>query len=229
MHSYGQFCPISLAAEIFCERWNPVIIRELLSGSHRFSEIQRGAPLMSPSLLTKRLKELEEAGVVERRRAAGGKSWEYHLTEAGREFEPIVMALGVWGRRWVRQRISDEQLDIGLLMWDMRRTVRPDSLPGVPAVVQFHYPEQAPKKQDWWLVCDTDGVELCLIDPGFDVDLYVQTDGATMTGIWRGDFSLRQALDWGDLELQGPSALRRAFNRFLGERPWPGIKSRLAA
>ena len=96
MQSYGQFCPVALAAEIFCERWNAVILREMVSGSTRFSEIQRGAPLMSPSLLTKRLKELEAAGVIERRQAASGRAFEYHLTEAGRDdvpFGPLISTL----------------------------------------------------------------------------------------------------------------------------------------
>ena len=227
MTNYGQFCPITLAAEVFCERWNPVIIREILSGSHRFSEIQRGAPLMSPSLLTKRLKELETTGVIERRKPSKGKGYEYHLTEAGREFEPIVMALGVWGRRWVARTLTDDQIDVGLLMWDMRRTVKPEVLPISPSVIHFHYDDSPRRGPDWWLVCDAEEVDVCVSDPGFDVDLYVITDSATMTGIWRGDKSLHKAIDEGALELQGPTAVRRKFNAFLGERPWIGIRSQV--
>jgi DNA-binding HxlR family transcriptional regulator len=229
MSSYGQFCPITLAAEVFCERWNPVIIREIMSGSHRFSQIQKGAPLMSPSLLTKRLKELESAGVIERQKATMGKSYEYHLTEAGRELEPMVMALGIWGRRWVARTLPQEQLDIGLLMWDMRRTVQPGELPTRPSVIHFHYNDSPKRGPDWWLVCDEKDVELCMSDPGFDVDLYVFTDSVTMTGIWRGDMSLNKAVNEGTLELQGSTAVRRKFNAFLGERPWVGIGSRLKA
>jgi len=224
MPSYGQFCPITLASEIFCERWNPVIIRELLSGSHRFSEIQKGAPLMSPSLLTKRLKELEAAAVIERRKPASGKGYEYHLTEAGREFEPIIMALGVWGRRWVARTLNEDQLDIGLLMWDMRRTVKPDAFPVCPSVVHFHYSDAPRRGPDWWIVCEEQEVELCKTDPGFEVDLYVYTDSRTMTQIWLGDKTLNAAIDNGRLELQGPVAVRRRFNSFLGARPWTNIR-----
>ena len=213
----------------FAERWNAVIIREMVSGSTRFSEIQRGAPLMSPSLLSKRLKELEAVGVIERRQAVSGRGFEYHLTESGREFEPIVMALGVWGRRWVARTLSNDRLDVGLLMWDMRRTVRPDVLPVTPAVIQFHYTDETKRSKDWWLVCDGGEATLCLTDPGFDVNLYVVTDSATMTGIWLGDVRLNHAVDSGALDLQGPSAVRRKFGAFLGHRPWPGIKSQIAA
>lgn len=229
MSSYGQFCPITLAAEVFCERWNPVIIREIMSGSHRFSEIQRGAPLMSPSLLTKRLKELEAAGVIVRKKAGSGKGYEYHLTEAGEEFEPIIMALGVWGRRWVARTLTDEQLDIGLLMWDMRRTVQPKVLPRRPSVIYFHYDDSPKRGPHWWLVCDEEDVSLCKSDPGFDVDLYVFTDSRTMTAVWLGDKSLSRAIDEGTLELQGPAEVRRKFNAFLGERPWRGIRSKIGA
>ena len=164
-----------------------------------------------------------------RSKAATGKGFEYHLTEAGREFEPIVMALGVWGRRWVARNLDDDQLDIGLLMWDMRRTVEPGALPKRPSVVHFHYSDAPKRGPDWWMVCEEQSVELCNADPGFEVDLYVYTDSETMTGVWRGDMSLNAALENDRLELQGPTAMRRKFNAFLGKRPWLGIRSQIGA
>ncbi len=228
MHSYGQFCPVALAAEIFCERWNAVILRELASGSRRFSDIQRGAPVMSPSLLTKRLKELESAGVVERHRSASGKAWEYRLTEAGWEFEPIVRALGVWGCRWVSQSLGDDKLDVNLLMWDMRRSVRPAVLDRDPAVIQIAFTDQPKARSCYWLVCEAGEAALCLTEPTRDVDLYVTTDAATLIAVWRADIPLREAVDGERLDLHGPRALRDAFGDFLGESPWAGIP-RLAA
>ncbi len=87
MRRYGQFCPVAQAAEVIAERWTPLVIRELLSGSRRFNDIHRGVPLMSPALLTKRLKTLEQCGVLERRSLAEG-GHEYHLTQVGEELRP---------------------------------------------------------------------------------------------------------------------------------------------
>jgi DNA-binding HxlR family transcriptional regulator len=228
MHSYGQFCPVALAAEIFCERWNAVILRELASGSTRFSDIQRGAPLMSPSLLTKRLKELEEAGVVERRKSKSGRAWEYRLTDAGWEFEPIVRALGVWGCRWVSQSLGNDKLDVSLLMWDMRRAVRPEVLDRDPAVIHFAFTDQPKARSNYWLVCEGGQVALCLTEPTRDVDLYVTTDAGTLVAVWRADIPLQDAIDRERIELHGPPSLCASFGDFLGESPWVGIP-RLAA
>src|SRR3990170_8953275 len=124
---YGQFCTVARGAEILCERWTPLVVRELLCGSRRFNDLHRGVPRMSTSLLAQRLRQLEECGVV--RRTAVGKVWEYSLTEAGEELRPIVMGLGQWGARWIGSRLRDNELDAGLLMWDIRRSVRIAELP----------------------------------------------------------------------------------------------------
>jgi DNA-binding HxlR family transcriptional regulator len=118
---YGQFCPVAKASEIFGERWTPLIMRELLCGSYRFNDLRRGVPLMSPSLLSQRLKTLERAGIVERRPDPENKSYEYHLTQAGQELRPVIELLGVWGQRWARKRVEPGDLDPSLLMWDIHR------------------------------------------------------------------------------------------------------------
>ena len=129
MSGYGQFCPIAKAAQVLAERWTPLVLRELICGSTRFNDLRRGVPLMSSSLLSQRLKFLEQEGVIERRQAASGRGFEYHLTDAGRELEPLIMMMGEWGARWVRSRLEPEDLDVTLLMWDMHRTVRPEHFP----------------------------------------------------------------------------------------------------
>lgn len=126
--SYKQFCPVAMAAEVLCTRWTPILLRELLAGSSRFNDLRRGVPRMSPALLSQRLKELEHAGIVERKRARDANVFEYHLTKAGRELEPIITGFGVWGQRWIRSELSLEQLDVQLLMWDMRRNLNPTPL-----------------------------------------------------------------------------------------------------
>src|SRR5215471_15648821 len=89
MKSYGQFCPVSKAAEVFCERWTPLILRDLSLGASHFAELQRGVPLASPTLLSQRLKQLEKEGIVQRQKSASGRSWTYHLTPAGQDLAPI--------------------------------------------------------------------------------------------------------------------------------------------
>src|SRR5690242_21194866 len=120
--SYNQFCPVAMAAEILCTRWTIVLLRELVAGSTRFNELRRGVPRMSPALLSKRLKDLEAAGIVARSPIQGGPElYEYRLTSAGKDLAPVVEAVGAWGQKWVTTRSSLEKLDVNLLMWDIRR------------------------------------------------------------------------------------------------------------
>ena len=125
MRTYGQYCPIARGAEIFAERWTPLIVRELLAGARRFNDIQRGVPRMSRNLLAQRLVSLQGAGIVERRAASAGRGHEYHLTAAGRELGGVVEALGTWGFRWASRDLTDEHLDPDFLMWALRRLVYP--------------------------------------------------------------------------------------------------------
>src|SRR5580693_7082744 len=118
--SYNQFCPVAMAAEILCTRWTIVLLREMFAGSTRFNELRRGAPRMSPALLSRRLKELETAGIVARETSTSDPGiLEYHLTESGRELGPLVEAFGIWGQRRIEADLSLQHLDVDLLMWDM--------------------------------------------------------------------------------------------------------------
>ena len=185
---YKQFCPLAMAAEVLCTRWTMVLLRELIAGSTRFNDLRRGVPKMSPTLLSQRLKDLESSGVVERKPVPSERGvFEYHLTEAGRDLSDVVIAMGMWGQKWVESSLSLKNLDPSLLMWDMRRNLNPDPLPKRRTVVQFLYHDLPSTKRDWWLVIEPAGdVDLCWADPGFSVDLYVSTDLRTMTAIWMG-------------------------------------------
>src|SRR6185312_12573979 len=168
---YSQFCPVALAAEVLTERWTPLLIRELLLGSVRFNELQRGLPRMSPALLTRRLKDLQFAGIVERRQGAAGA--EYHLTAAGRELFPVVEKMGLWAQRWLRHRLVDaENLDPDLLMWDIRRTVV-NRLPSRDHryVAEFQLSGVPITRRRYWLVFERGRADLCYKPPGFEVDL----------------------------------------------------------
>lgn len=214
MKGYGQFCPVAQALEIVGERWTLLVVRELLSGSRRFGEIQRGVPLMSPTLLSQRLTRLERAGIV-RKVATGRGRGAYEVTEAGRELWPVVECLGVWGQRWARQEVRPEHLDPGLLMWDMRRRLDLDAMPPGRTVIKFVFHGQLRGQPTWWLVIEDGDVDLCLSDPGYPVDVTVTADLRTMIHVWMGDIPLRAALRSPALTLAGPRHLVRAFPSWL--------------
>ena len=224
----GQFCPIAQAAEILTARWTPLVLRELICGSTRFNDLRRGVPLMSSSLLSQRLKGLQEAGIVECRPARAGRGSEYHLTEAGRELEPLIMQMGDWGARWARSRLTPEDLDVTLLMWDMHRRVSPACFPARRVVVGFEFTDVPASKRHWWLVSEGDAADLCMTDPGFEVDLFLVADLRTMTAIWTGDVTVSAALTSGALEAHGPAALRRCLEAWLGLSVFAPIESRRA-
>lgn len=226
---YGQFCPVAMAAEVICSRWTPLILRELLCGSTRFNDLRRGVPRMSPTLLSKRLKELEQAGVIETHPTGQPGIVEYHLTQAGKELRPIVMSLGMWGQRWVETKLSLKNLDPSLLMWDMRRGLDVKPLPPGRATIQFHYPELPGSRQHFWLVIDNGLVDLCQVDPGYEVDLFVECSLRTMTAIWMGLTSVQAELDAGRLELSGDKMLARSIQQWLGLSTFAKEKNRRAA
>lgn len=215
MQGYGQFCPVAQALELIGERWTLLVIRELLCGSHRFNEILRGVPLMPKSLLSLRLKTLEEAGLVQRRARAAGTGFEYHLTEAGRELEPIVVGLGSWGKRWVRHKLSRENVDPNLLMWDVRRRLDWQRLPEKPTLVMFWFRDLPAKSSRYWLHVQRPEIELCLTNPGFDVDLQVETTLRIMAEVWMGERACEEALRTGSIELKGSRELTRHFPGWL--------------
>jgi DNA-binding HxlR family transcriptional regulator len=216
MRSYNQFCPIAKAAEIFCERWTALIIRELAGGAMRFSQIQRGVPLASPALLSGRLKQLEKEGVVQREKSDSGKAWRYRLTESGEEFVPLVMALGVWGQRWSRRDLEPREMDLGLLLWALEKGANPDSLGPDRRVVQFDITDQPEHKRFWWFLNEDGHCELCLTPPDRDADIHVQATLAQLIRVWRGDVSLARVLDDGLIEVHGSARMRRAFGKWLG-------------
>jgi hypothetical protein len=147
--------------------------------------------------------------------------FEYQLTTKGRELEPLVEGFGIWGQRWIETEPSLQHLDVSLLMWDMRRKLDPTPMPGRRSVIQFQYPELPPARRSWWLlVVPTDGADLCSIDPGFDVDLYVSTDLRTMTAIWMGLDNVRNAQNAQRMMLTGDCQLAADMQTWLGLSPF---------
>jgi DNA-binding HxlR family transcriptional regulator len=209
MAGYGQFCPVAQALEIVGELWTLLIVRELLCGSTRFGEIHRGVPLMGRSMLAQRLRSLCDAGVVER--AGGG----YRLTEAGLELRTIVMECGRWGATWARRRLRNADVDVALLVWDMRRRIDAAAMPEEPVLVRFEFEGAPPGKRWFYLDLRKPDVDLCLANPGREVDLEVRTTPRAMAEVWMGHTPLDAALRAGALRLEGPRPLVRAFPGWL--------------
>jgi len=228
--SYRQFCPVAMAAEILGARWTLVLVRELVAGSTRFNELRRGMPRMSPALLSKRLKDLETAGIVMRSRVTGEPDlFEYRLTEAGRGLQPVIEAVGIWGQRWLETEASLENLDPDLLMWDMRRNINPTPMPRRRNTIQVIFTDLKEARRNWWLIVQPDQeVDLCSVDPGFDVDLYLSTNLRTMTEIWMGYTTIARAKEQERLIITGNRQLEVDLASWLSLSPFAKVKKLVA-
>ena len=224
---YNQFCPVAMAAEVLGARWTLLLLRELVCGSTRFNDLRRGVPRMSPALLSKRLKELECAGLLSRGPVPGEPGiYEYRLTEAGRELKPVIEAIGCWGHRWIDIQASLEKLDPNLLMWDMRRNIDPKPMPPARSTIQVIFKDLAEARRNWWLVVEPEReVDLCSVDPGFDVDLYLSTDLRTMTEIWMGYTGIERARDSGKLLITGDRGLETAIGSWMRLSPFARVET----
>ncbi|HEX2438491.1 MAG TPA: helix-turn-helix domain-containing protein [Methylomirabilota bacterium] len=208
MKSYGQFCSIARSLDLLGERWTLLVVRELLCGSRRFGDIQRGIPRVSRTMLSARLRELLDAGVIERPRGAHGP--EYRLTAAGQELAAVVRELGTWGQRWLTRELHRDELDARVLLWDIQRRVRRDALPARPLVVALELTDVRGPAGRHYLLLRRSEVSLCASNPGFPEELRVRTDRRTLAGWWRGDLTFRQAVGAG-LRLEGRREWVRAF------------------
>jgi len=214
MIDYGQFCTVARGSEVLGELWTPLVVRELLCGSKRFNDIRRGVPRMSATLLTQRLRKLEETGVVERRKAGG--AWEYHLTQAGEELRPIVVGLGHWGARWIGSRLKPRQLDAGFLMWDIRRFARLDQFPPGRVVIHFKFTDAPRGERLWWLLVEKGTTDLCRDDPGHELTVIVESTVRALTAIWSGDSDPETELRAGHLTVLGGGRRGQQLWRWLG-------------
>ncbi|MEJ0013716.1 MAG: helix-turn-helix domain-containing protein [Bauldia sp.] len=222
---YGQFCPVAMAAELLSSRWTVVLLRELIAGSTRFNDLRKGVSRMSPTLLSKRLRELEAAGIIER----GADRNSYQLTDAGRDLRMVVEAFGIWGQRWMSKHLSLQNLDPFLLMLDMKRNVDPGHMPKKQAVIHVRYPELTPARRRWWLIVERGDVEITQEDPGVDPDLTVEASLTAMTEIWMGLSTVRKEAAAGNLKWTGDRAVANSMQAWLGLSPFASEPKRAAA
>jgi DNA-binding HxlR family transcriptional regulator len=218
MKGYGQFCPVAMASEVFAERWTPLILRELFAGASRFNAIRNGVPLISRTLLAQRLRELEDAGVVESRPRPAGPGRHYTQSQAGAEFREVVDSLGAWGQRWATAQFDVQNLDVSVLMWNIQRRIDVGRLPPGRVVVRFEFRGVSPhcrNMRTWWLLLQRPEIDLCLKDPGFDVGVVVTADAATMARVWMGHVSFAHAVRSGGVRVEGARELVQGFPGWL--------------
>ena len=208
VRTYGQYCPIARGAEIFAERWTPLIIRNLHLGCASFSDILEGAPRLSRTMLSQRLKQLERLGVVESARKSDGRGNHYKLTSAGNDLFAVCQSLGEWGARWLE--IAPENLDPFVALWSMCHALRRDRLPDRRVVIRFEFTGRA-RRERYWLLIEMGDTEICKTSPGLDEDLCVTAEAEAFVKWHAGQLTWAQATRENRIQLEGPSSLARAF------------------
>ncbi len=211
---YGQYCPLALAAELLCERWTLLVVSRLIDGCTRFNEIHRGVPKISPTLLKQRLDQLERAGVCDRVPVEGGHGHEYRLTESGKELDPIIMALAVWGQRWSRD-LEHDDLDPAFLAWSMHTRINLKAMPRSRTVLEFEFSGTSAELRRFWLVVENGVADMCLKHPGYDADLIIRAEIRHFVEAWRGFRDLKAEIGAGRIAVEGPTDLCRALPDWL--------------
>jgi len=211
---YGQYCPIARAVDVLGERWTLLILRDMLVGATRFNELARGLPGLSRGLLVKRLRQLERAGIIEH---VGD---EYLLTTAGEDLRPIVFSLGDWGARWTFGDPEPEELDAELLVWWMHTRIDTSTLPDRRTVLHLRFSDD---KRLFWLVIEAGTPSVCLVDPGFDVDVTISSDLQSLYQVWLGRLPIKEATRSGQICFDGPASLTRRMPQVLQLSPVAGM------
>lgn len=223
MDKYCQFCPVAKAAEILCEKWVILVLRELMMGSTRFNDLRRGLPKISPTILSRRLKTLEQQGVITRKQTLGKGNYEYCLTESGEELRPIVLGFGTWGHRWAKNKITTDDLDAGFLLWDMRRRLNTDYFGDKHIVINIEFTDQKKSDRFWWMIVDQQEIDLCFEDTGHEPDIVIITTLPTMTNIWLGYQNVTKAIKENELKIFGPPTYVKNITKWLGRSTFAKI------
>ena len=221
--SYGTFCPLSKSCELLCERWTFLILNEMHFGSSRFNDFQKTLSGISPTMLSRRLGELEQAGIIVKRKIPGQKGYEYFLSKSGKESWPIIEQLGAWGMRWARGQLEDTELDVELLTTYMTRSIEPEHIIGNEAVISIHF-QDLDELSRWWIVVEGKTVDLCLHDPKKEINIWINSDLKTMVSLWMGDESFKKAIRENRLKLIGDRILVKTIEDWMGKHPLSHIR-----
>jgi DNA-binding HxlR family transcriptional regulator len=219
---YGQFCPVAKATEILGEKWTLLVVRELLMGGTRFSELQRGLSLISPTILSKRLDSLEQHGLVLKKKIPNQKGYEYFPTKSCSELLPIIKTLGDWGMRWARSNLTEKDFDVELLMLYLKRSINPENLIGNETVIRFKFTD-IKDYPNWWMVVQGNEIDICVKDPGKEIDVYFTTTVKTMAEVWMGDSTYKKAIANDGLKLVGQKALTKDISAWMESSVFAGM------
>lgn len=216
-HGYKQFCPVALTSELICNRWTTLILRAFFCGATSYSDIQNSAPLMPSATLSQRLKELEHANIIETIPANANRRKQYTLTPAGNALFPIIDQMGIWAQNWLRREITlEENMDPDVLFWELRQL---NIARGIEVenrrVTEFRVSGVPSAKQRYWLIFEPDDIEICVRDPGHEVDLWVSSSIKTLVEIWLGHLPIGQAHENGSLQLDGSRPEIEAFSKWF--------------
>ena len=223
MNDSGSLCPAVKAADMIGDRWVLLLMREFFMGASRYKDFQSALPRISPTVLSNRLKQMEMNGMIIKKSNASENSTEYHLTRCGRELGPLIDQMTRWGLRWARRRIRDEDLDAGTFMWDFHRSLKTDELPDGETVINVKLSDVETHNK-WWLVIESDSVDLCTDDPGKDVDLYMHSSLADLAEVWMGDVGIREAMNDDTIMVTGSSHLMRTISSWIPQSSYAQVR-----
>jgi DNA-binding HxlR family transcriptional regulator len=224
MGGYSTYCPVAKALEILGERWTLLLVRDLLLGARRFNDFRRSIPLITPAMLTKRLRTLEQVGIIKRDASDNAGRVEYQLTDAGRELQPFVDAAGTWGQRWARSKLPPGELHPSTLMWDIHRFLKTEHFPAPRTVLNIEFTDLKVMSL-WWLIVQSGEVDVCLDDPGYEVDVWITCTLLTLTQVFMGDLSINSARTSGRITLDGDGQLVRNMPRWFPLMPFSQVIS----
>ena len=226
---YGQYCPLALSAELLCQRWTILVLSRVIDGCHRFNEIRRGVPQISPTLLSQRLEQLEAAGLIRSTPLEGRRGRDYQLTNAGADAEGLIVEMAGWGQRWARDMVS-EDLDPAFLVWSMHTRLATDRMPEGRTVLEFAFTGSPTDCDRFWLIHEDGQVEMCLQDPGLSSDVLLESDLRRFVEAWRGFRDMKQEIQAGHIRLYGERSHRLALPEWLlGSTLWRQPRMRKGA
>jgi DNA-binding HxlR family transcriptional regulator len=229
MIRYGQFCPVAKTAEIFGDRWSPLIIRELYYGPRSFGDFLAALPLISRTMLSQRLKELAAADIVHADAKEKGRGYIYRLTAAGEAFRPMIEMMAEWGLRWGQGLIGPNDLDSQLLVWGIRQHIDREDITAREFVLRFDFrgiPKGGRTPRHWWLLIRQDEIEVCVKDPRQNLNVTIEADLGAFTKVWTGYCRLEEALARGLITFRGTDAAIAQMHRMLKLADEPVLRTR---
>jgi DNA-binding HxlR family transcriptional regulator len=221
---YGLLCPISRASELLEPRWTIPILTEIWGGATRFNVLRRRLGGISPGVLSRRLSEMEAAGLIERVEDKATGTVDYFRTRKAMALDPILQALGVWAQQNIEADIALAGTLASPLMWKFQSIINVKALPGKRSVIRFRFEDEVTDYDTFWFLAERGAApEICVHDPGQEVDLYVETTLVALGGIIMGRTTLEKEQEAGAFFLSGDARLARTFQEWLPPSPYSAV------